>query len=105
MEKFKANVSIFNVCNIAQQRKILSKSLNDPAKPKQKSAASTEAKQKLMVNTTIIRKKSNSQTPPFLLTFEISNHDIHNCLVDSRETSNVVPDLKRINSSSRLNEL
>ena len=38
-----------------------------------------------------IGKRSRSQTPPFLLTFEIFNRNVHNCLVDSRASSNVMP--------------
>jgi hypothetical protein len=29
--------------------------------------------------------------PPFLLTFEIFNRNVHNCMVDSRASSNVMP--------------
>jgi hypothetical protein len=36
-------------------------------------------------------KKSKSQTPPFLLTFEIFNHNVHNYLVDFGASSNVMP--------------
>ena len=39
----------------------------------------------------LIGRKSRSQTPPFLLTFEIFNRNVHNCLVDSRASSNVMP--------------
>ena len=38
-----------------------------------------------------INKNSRSQTPPFLFTFEIFNHNVHNSLVDSGDSSNVVP--------------
>lgn len=38
-----------------------------------------------------IGKKSNSSTPPFLLTFEIFNNNVSNCMVDSRASSNVMP--------------
>ena len=31
------------------------------------------------------------KTPPFLLTFEIFNHNVHNCLVDSGALVNVMP--------------
>ena len=40
---------------------------------------------------TLIGRKSRSQTPPFLLTFEFFNQNVHNCLVDSRASSNVMP--------------
>ena len=35
--------------------------------------------------------KSKYKTPPFLLTFEIFNHNVHNCLVDSGASINVMP--------------
>ena len=35
--------------------------------------------------------KSKYKTPPFLLTFEIFNHNMHNCLVDSGASVNVMP--------------
>ena len=43
------------------------------------------------VDGALIGKRSRSQTPPFLLTFEIFNRNVHNCLVDSRASSNVMP--------------
>ena len=38
-----------------------------------------------------IGRKSRSQTPPFILTFEIFNINVHNCLVDLGASSNVMP--------------
>ena len=38
----------------------------------------------------LIGRKLRSQTPPFLLTFEIFNINVHNCLVDSGASSNVM---------------
>ena len=35
--------------------------------------------------------KARFKTPPFLLTLEILNHKVHNCLVDSRSSVNVMP--------------
>ena len=32
----------------------------------------------------LIGRKSQSQTPPILLTFDIFNQNVHNCLFDSR---------------------
>ena len=40
---------------------------------------------------TLIRGRSRSHTPPFLLTYEIFNKNLHNCLVDSRASSNILP--------------
>ena len=39
----------------------------------------------------LIRKNSRSKTMPFLLTFEIFNRNVHNYLVDSWDSSNVMP--------------
>ena len=39
----------------------------------------------------LIDKKSISLTPPFILTFEISNHNVHNYLVDFEASSNMIP--------------
>ena len=35
--------------------------------------------------------KTRFKTPPFLLTLEILNHKVHNCLVDSGSSVNVMP--------------
>ena len=35
--------------------------------------------------------KSKYRTPTFLLTFEIFNYNMHNCLVDSGASVNVMP--------------
>ena len=43
--------------------------------------------------------KSKSRTLPFLLSFDIFNHNVHNCLVESGAVGNVMPLLvcKKIN--------
>ena len=43
------------------------------------------------VNDEQIGKKSKSTTPPFLLTFEIFNMNVSNCMVDSGASTNVMP--------------
>ena len=47
--------------------------------------------------------KPKSKNPPFLLTFEIFNHNLHNCLVDSGASVNVMPlsVCKRINGQPK----
>ena len=42
------------------------------------------------VDGALIGRKSRSQTPPFLLTFEIFNQNVHNCLIDSGASLNVM---------------
>ena len=39
----------------------------------------------------LIGGRSRSHTPPFLLTYELFNKDLHNCLVDSGASSNILP--------------
>ena len=46
---------------------------------------------KTSVNASSIGKKSDSSTPPFLLTFEICNRKVHNCMIDSGALKNVMP--------------
>jgi hypothetical protein len=43
------------------------------------------------INTTSIGTFSKSQVPPFLLTYEIFNFNVHNCLADSGASSNIMP--------------
>ena len=35
--------------------------------------------------------EEKARTPPFLLTLEMLNHKVHNCLVDSGSSVNVMP--------------
>ena len=55
----------------------------------------------------LIGRKSRSQTPPFLLTFEIFNQNVHNCLVDSRASSNVMPYsiCKKLNAELQMSKI
>lgn len=39
----------------------------------------------------LIRDILNSHTLPFLLTYEIYNRNLHNCLIDSGASSNIMP--------------
>jgi hypothetical protein len=39
----------------------------------------------------VITPSTHKNVPPFLLTFEIFNRNVHNCMVDSGESSNVMP--------------
>lgn len=39
----------------------------------------------------LIGGRSKSHTPPFLLTFEVFNKNLHNCRGDSRASSNMLP--------------
>jgi hypothetical protein len=43
------------------------------------------------MNTCSRDRKENIFVPPFLLTFEIFNRNLHNCVVDSGASSNIMP--------------
>jgi len=43
------------------------------------------------IDISLIGGRSKSHTPPFLLTFEIFNKNIHNCLINSGASSNILP--------------
>ena len=43
------------------------------------------------VNDCLEDKKGKPFVPPFLLMFEVFNRNLHNCLVDSGASSNVMP--------------
>jgi hypothetical protein len=51
----------------------------------------TDPKNKPNVNTYSVVKKGKPFVPPFLLTFEVFNRNLHNCLVNSGASSNVMP--------------
>ena len=63
-----------------------------------------EKKPNPIVDGILIRIKSRSQTLPFLLTFDIFNRNVHNCLIDSGASSNVMPYLvcKKLNAEPRM---
>jgi hypothetical protein len=51
----------------------------------------TDPRNKPTVNTFSKDKKGNPFVPLFLLTFEVFKKTLHNCLVDSGESSNIMP--------------
>ena len=51
----------------------------------------TTPKRQSTINASLTGQRSKSTTPPFLITFEIFNRNVHNYMVDSRASSNVMP--------------
>ena len=86
INKTKANHSLFELCNLPQQRKKLLEAF-DP----QPSSSQDDSKFDKEINQASIGKKSKSQTLPFLLSFKIFDHNVHNCLVDYGDSCNVMP--------------
>ena len=85
------------MCNVPQQKEKLLKALEVP-----KEVISTD-NQPEEVSEASVGGKSKFKTPPFLLTFDIFNYNVHNCLVDSGASINVMPLLvcKRINGQPK----
>ena len=96
LKKVKANVPLFEMCKVPQQKERLLKALEASD---EKLPANNQPREEEEIGETSAGGKSKSKHPPFLLTFEIFNHNVHNCLVDSGASVNVMPIsvCKRIN--------
>jgi hypothetical protein len=85
LKKRRANISIMELGKIAYQRKLLQDALNKMKtnEVSKKYLNPTLAVNHLAhINTALTGQKSKSKTPPFLLSFEIFNQNVHNFLVD-----------------------
>ena len=96
LKKIRANISIYELLKLPVIRDKMMQgvppSKNAKTSSNQNSAANTKDNStNSSVNASSIGKKSNSSTPPFLLTFEICNHKVHNCMIDSGASKNVMP--------------
>lgn len=102
MKKMRENTSLHKLTKLKQQQKILLRELKAvPVSPLPSIVVSQAAydmgkppSSSNKVNLTdlvLIRDRSISHTPPFLLTYDIFNRNVHNCLVDSRASSNIMP--------------
>ena len=86
IKKTKENISLFEMCNLPQQRNKILEAFDSKTSKSQDDVQSEEE-----ISEAIIGGKSKSQTLPFLLSFDIFNHNVHNCSVYSGESSNVIP--------------
>ena len=100
MKKTRTNISLFELSKLKHQHKLLLKELNTvPSSPLPTVVLSKAAKgtgkppsDKVdSTNVVLFRDRSNSHTPPFLLTYEIYNRNLQNCLIDSGASSNIMP--------------
>ena len=103
MEKTRANITFYELSKLKHQKKVLLKELHAvPVAPLPAVVISqashdmgrppTNAMNKVDLNDiALIGGRSTSHTPPFLLTYEIFNKNLHNCLVDSGASSNILP--------------
>lgn len=94
MKNTRANIAFHELSKLKHQQKLLLKELKAvPTSPLPLVVISQVAKEmgrppssslnKIdRTDIALIRGRSKSHTPPFLLTFEIFNRNLHNCLVD-----------------------
>ena len=87
IKKVRANISLFEMCKVPQQKEKLLKALeaSEEGLP-----IDNQPKEEEEIGEASIGGKPKSKNPPFLLTFEFFNHNIHNCLVDSGASVNVM---------------
>jgi hypothetical protein len=102
MNKTKTNISMFDNCSLTRQRELL----HDAFKPHDIQKGTVIATEILIleidaqeihkveisaaINAKSIVIFSKSQIQPFLLTYEIFNFNVHNCLADSGASSNIM---------------
>ena len=88
LKKVKANVPLFEICKVPHQKERLLKALeaSDDKLPTDNHPQDEEE-----IGETSVGGESKAKYLPFLLTFEIFNHNVHNCLVDSGASINVMP--------------
>jgi len=80
-----------HVINPAMSSIIPNAKQNVAANSSNNDSTATEKGKATADKASLIGKNSKSTTPPFLLTFEIFNRNVHNCMVDSGASSNVMP--------------
>ena len=98
IKRAKANISLFEMCNVPQKKEKLLKALEVP---KEELPTNNQPAEEIVEAS--VGGKTRFKTPPFLLTFEILNHNVHNCLVDLGSTVNVMTlsVCKRINGQPK----
>ena len=99
LKKAKANISLFEMCNVPQQKEKLIKTLEVL---EEKLPTDSQPKEE-EIGEVSVGGKSKYKTPPFLLIFEIFNYNVHNCLVELGASVNVMPLLvyKKINGQPK----
>ena len=103
MKKMRDNITFYELSKLKHPQKVLLKELHvipeKPLPPLVISQASHEMgrpptnviSKGYLENIALIGGRSRSHTPPFLLTYEVFNKKLHNCLVDFGVSSNILP--------------
>jgi hypothetical protein len=99
MKKTRENISLFELSKLKSQKNSLLKVLGATDKSslpsstienKEKNTIAQNSSFNRQTDVVLIGDKSNSHSPPFLLTFENFNKNVDNCLVDSGASSNII---------------
>ena len=80
-----------HVINPAMSSLIPNAKQNVAANSSNDDSTSTDKGKSTADKASLIGKNSKSTTPPFLHTFDIFNNNVHNCMVDSEASPNVMP--------------
>ena len=88
LKKIKANVLLFEMCKVPQQKEILLRALEESD---EKPPTDNQPQGEEEIGETSVGGESKCKHPPFLLSFEIFNHNVHNCLADLGASINVMP--------------
>jgi predicted aspartyl protease len=96
LKKMKCNVSVMDMCKIPLQKYFLLQDLKLIDTPITRTDQSdvlspTNLTNKPSVNACSLENIGIPFFPPFLLTFDVFNRNLHNFLVDSGASSNVIP--------------
>ena len=75
------------MCNVPRQKDKLLKALEMP----EEKLPIDNQPQEEEISESSVGGKPKCKTPPFLLTFKIFNHNMHNCLADLGASVNVMP--------------
>ena len=87
IKRVRENISLFEMCNVPQQKERLFKALE----MSEEKLPTKNQPQEEEIGEASVGGNPKCKTPPFLLTFEVFNHNVHNCLVDLGASVNVMP--------------
>lgn len=90
LKRTRASISLFELSKIAQFRNEIVNALPSRVPKIPHQLITNIHIQDSAIDGVAIGQKSRSITPPFLLTFEIFNNNVHNCMVDFGASSNVM---------------
>lgn len=91
LKRTRASILLFELAKITQFRNEIVNAMSSKMSKLPQQLITSIDIQYSVVEGVVIGQRSRSVTSPFLLTFEIFNNNVHDCLVDSGASSNVMP--------------